>query len=72
MKLPTHSRYVFSRPLSRSNVLGKVISLHAYAIAIEDGAFIGKIFSHIRDADRITEFLYAFEEKRYAGAHLPS
>ncbi|KAJ7314292.1 hypothetical protein DFH08DRAFT_1042040 [Mycena albidolilacea] len=41
-----------------------IISLHAYAIAIEDGAFIGKIFSHIRDADRITEFLYAFEEKR--------
>ncbi|KAJ7740576.1 hypothetical protein B0H16DRAFT_1464808 [Mycena metata] len=41
-----------------------VISLHTYSIAIEDGAFIGKIFSHTRDPARIPEFLNAFEENR--------
>ncbi|KAJ7166045.1 hypothetical protein C8R46DRAFT_293641 [Mycena filopes] len=41
-----------------------IISLHTYSIAIEDGAFIGKIFSHTRDAARIPEFLHAFEENR--------
>ncbi|KAJ7057799.1 hypothetical protein C8F01DRAFT_1151111 [Mycena amicta] len=40
------------------------ISLHTYSIAIEDGAFIGKIFSHTRNPSRITEFLNAFEETR--------
>ncbi|KAF7289943.1 FAD-binding-3 domain-containing protein [Mycena indigotica] len=40
------------------------ISLHTYSIAIEDGAFIGKIFSHTRDPSRISEFLNAFEEVR--------
>ncbi|KAJ7204236.1 hypothetical protein C8J57DRAFT_1542344 [Mycena rebaudengoi] len=39
-------------------------SLHTYSIAIEDGAFIGKIFSHTRNPDRIAEFLNAFEENR--------
>ncbi|KAJ6509748.1 hypothetical protein DFH09DRAFT_1198750 [Mycena vulgaris] len=39
-------------------------SLHAYSIALEDGAFIGKIFSHTRDRDRIPEFLNAFQEHR--------
>ncbi|KAJ7429388.1 hypothetical protein B0H11DRAFT_2409446 [Mycena galericulata] len=40
------------------------LSLHACAVAIEDGAFIGKIFSHTRSPDRIREFLNAFEENR--------
>ncbi|KAJ6520799.1 hypothetical protein DFH09DRAFT_1193753 [Mycena vulgaris] len=39
-------------------------SLHAYSIALEDGAFLGKIFSHTRDRDRIPEFLNAFQEHR--------
>ncbi|KAJ6594368.1 hypothetical protein B0H19DRAFT_59045 [Mycena capillaripes] len=39
-------------------------SLHAYSIALEDGAFMGNIFSHTRIRDRIAEFLYAFEEHR--------
>ncbi|KAJ7039389.1 hypothetical protein C8F04DRAFT_1086640 [Mycena alexandri] len=41
-----------------------IISLHTYSIAIEDGAFIGKIFSHTRDPARIPEFFNAFEENR--------
>ncbi|KAJ7661458.1 hypothetical protein DFH06DRAFT_374060 [Mycena polygramma] len=41
-----------------------VIALHTYSIAIEDGAFIGKIFSHTRNPARIEEFLHAFEENR--------
>ncbi|KAJ7319085.1 hypothetical protein DFH08DRAFT_394574 [Mycena albidolilacea] len=41
-----------------------IISLHAYSIAIEDGAFIGKIFSHTRNPARIMEFLHAFQENR--------
>ncbi|KAF7323836.1 FAD-binding-3 domain-containing protein [Mycena kentingensis (nom. inval.)] len=40
------------------------ISLHTYSIAIEDGAFVGKIFSHTRNTGRVPEFLYAFEEAR--------
>ncbi|KAJ7750921.1 hypothetical protein DFH07DRAFT_826956 [Mycena maculata] len=40
------------------------ISLHTCSIAIEDGAFIGKIFSHTRSPTRISEFLHAFEENR--------
>lgn len=39
-------------------------ALHAYSIALEDSAFIGKIFSHTRSRDRIPEFLYAFQEHR--------
>ncbi|KAJ7123121.1 hypothetical protein C8R44DRAFT_785327 [Mycena epipterygia] len=39
-------------------------SLQAYCIALEDGAFIGKIFSHTRNRDRVPEFLYAFQEHR--------
>ncbi|KAJ7488100.1 hypothetical protein FB451DRAFT_1226419 [Mycena latifolia] len=39
-------------------------ALHTYSIALEDGAFIGKIFSHTRNRDRIPEFLHAFEEHR--------
>ncbi|CAK5262115.1 unnamed protein product [Mycena citricolor] len=39
-------------------------SLHTISIAIEDGAFMGKIFSHTRNPERIPEFLYAFEENR--------
>ncbi|KAJ7159071.1 hypothetical protein C8R43DRAFT_359147 [Mycena crocata] len=41
-------------------------SLHCYSAALEDGAFIGKIFSHTRDRNRIPEFLYAFQEHREA------
>ncbi|KAJ7926409.1 hypothetical protein B0H13DRAFT_2653845 [Mycena leptocephala] len=37
---------------------------HTCSVAIEDGVFIGKIFSHTRDPDRIPEFFYAFEENR--------
>ncbi|KAJ7033903.1 hypothetical protein C8F04DRAFT_1103166 [Mycena alexandri] len=37
---------------------------HSYATALEDGAFIGKIFSHSRDPDRVPEFLRAFQEHR--------
>ncbi|KAJ7123109.1 hypothetical protein C8R44DRAFT_160970 [Mycena epipterygia] len=39
-------------------------SMHTYSIALEDGAFIGKIFSHTRNRDRVPEFLYAFQEHR--------
>ncbi|KAJ7699583.1 hypothetical protein B0H17DRAFT_1196206 [Mycena rosella] len=39
-------------------------SMHTNSIAIEDGAFIGKIFSHTRNPDRIPEFFHAFEEHR--------
>lgn len=46
----------------------KIISLHTYSVAIEDGAFIGKIFSHTSDPGRIMEFLHAFQENRYAEA----
>ncbi|KAJ7734227.1 hypothetical protein B0H16DRAFT_1577969 [Mycena metata] len=41
-----------------------IFSQHTYSIAIEDGAFIGKIFSHTRDRGRIPELLNAFEERR--------
>ncbi|KAJ6467844.1 hypothetical protein C8R45DRAFT_1019192 [Mycena sanguinolenta] len=37
---------------------------HPYSIALEDAAFIGKIFSHTRDRDRVPEFLSAFQEHR--------
>ncbi|KAJ7689547.1 hypothetical protein B0H17DRAFT_1202191 [Mycena rosella] len=40
------------------------ISLQTYSIAIEDGAFIGKTFSHTRDPARITELLNAFQAYR--------
>ncbi|KAJ7724394.1 hypothetical protein B0H16DRAFT_1736774 [Mycena metata] len=39
-------------------------SLHSYSIAIEDGAFIGKIFSHTRSRARVPEFLHAFYNHR--------
>jgi len=39
-------------------------SLHTYSIALEDGAFIGKIFSHTQNRTRIPEFLHAFQEHR--------
>ncbi|KAJ7730971.1 hypothetical protein DFH07DRAFT_847897 [Mycena maculata] len=38
--------------------------LHPYSIALEDGAFIGKIFSHTRSPERIPEFFHAFQEHR--------
>ncbi|KAJ7745427.1 hypothetical protein DFH07DRAFT_16260 [Mycena maculata] len=39
-------------------------ALHAYSIALEDGAFIGKIFSHTHNRDRVPEFFHAFQEHR--------
>ncbi|KAJ7730989.1 hypothetical protein DFH07DRAFT_1065847 [Mycena maculata] len=39
---------------------------HSYSVALEDGTFIGKIFSHTRNRDRVPEFLYAFQEHREA------
>ncbi|KAJ7057681.1 hypothetical protein C8F01DRAFT_1150641 [Mycena amicta] len=41
-----------------------VCGLHTYSLALEDGVFIGKIFSHSKDKARIPELLYAFEEHR--------
>ncbi|KAJ7234508.1 hypothetical protein B0H12DRAFT_1076331 [Mycena haematopus] len=38
--------------------------LHPYSVALEDAAFIGKIFSHTRNRERVPEFLYAFQEHR--------
>ncbi|KAK6977622.1 FAD-binding-3 domain-containing protein [Favolaschia claudopus] len=43
-----------------------VVSLHTYSVAIEDGAFIGKLFSHSRKPARVREFMSAFEETRKA------
>ncbi|KAJ6603718.1 hypothetical protein B0H10DRAFT_2079058 [Mycena sp. CBHHK59/15] len=40
------------------------ISLHTYSVAIEDGAFLGTIFSRTRSSERIREFLHAFELQR--------
>ncbi|KAJ7057603.1 hypothetical protein C8F01DRAFT_319934 [Mycena amicta] len=39
-------------------------SVHTYSSALEDSAFIGKIFSHTHDRARVPEFLYAFQEHR--------
>ncbi|KAJ6451307.1 hypothetical protein C8R45DRAFT_1223882 [Mycena sanguinolenta] len=36
----------------------------AYAVTLEDAAFIGKIFSHSRDRGRVPEFFHAFQEHR--------
>ncbi|KAJ6451297.1 hypothetical protein C8R45DRAFT_91468 [Mycena sanguinolenta] len=36
----------------------------AYAVALEDAAFIGKIFSHTKNPSRVPEFLRAFQEHR--------
>ncbi|KAJ7914777.1 hypothetical protein B0H13DRAFT_2270657 [Mycena leptocephala] len=38
---------------------------HPYSVALEDAAFIGKIFSHTRNRDRVPEFFYAFQEHRH-------
>ncbi|KAF7345825.1 FAD-binding-3 domain-containing protein [Mycena venus] len=39
-------------------------SAQNYAVALEDGTFIGKIFSHTRNSQRVPEFLRAFQEHR--------
>ncbi|KAF7297003.1 FAD-binding-3 domain-containing protein [Mycena indigotica] len=39
-------------------------AVYSYACALEDGSFIGKIFSHTQDRSRIPELLYAFQEHR--------
>ncbi|KAF7321240.1 hypothetical protein HMN09_00213100 [Mycena chlorophos] len=39
-------------------------SLQSYAVSLEDGAFLGKIFTHTDDPERIPEFLHAFQEHR--------
>ncbi|KAF7323524.1 FAD-binding-3 domain-containing protein [Mycena kentingensis (nom. inval.)] len=41
-----------------------VSGLYLYTTALEDGLFIGKVFSHTRDPARITEFFHAFQEAR--------
>ncbi|KAJ7056133.1 hypothetical protein C8F01DRAFT_1156924 [Mycena amicta] len=38
--------------------------LHPYSTALEDGSFIGRIFSHTNDPARIPEFFRAFQEHR--------
>ncbi|KAJ7657378.1 hypothetical protein DFH06DRAFT_1328190 [Mycena polygramma] len=40
------------------------ISLHSCSVAIEDGACIGKLFSHTQNPKRVKEFLHAFQEHR--------
>ncbi|KAJ7611800.1 hypothetical protein FB45DRAFT_1037437 [Roridomyces roridus] len=40
------------------------MSLHSCSVAIEDGAFIGRLFSHTQDVARIPEFFHAFEDCR--------
>ncbi|KAJ7254971.1 hypothetical protein B0H12DRAFT_1233240 [Mycena haematopus] len=37
---------------------------HPYSVVLEDAAFIGKIFSHTHDPDRVPEFFSAFQEHR--------
>jgi len=39
---------------------------HSYSVSLEDGLFIGKIFSHTRNSDRVPEFFSAFQEHREA------
>ncbi|KAG6885635.1 hypothetical protein C0993_012053 [Termitomyces sp. T159_Od127] len=39
-------------------------AIQTCAMAIEDGAVLAKLFSHLRSADQITSFLYAFESLR--------
>ncbi|KAJ7619693.1 hypothetical protein FB45DRAFT_931433 [Roridomyces roridus] len=38
--------------------------LHPYSVALEDGCFLGQIFSHTRDPGRIPDFFRAFNEHR--------
>nr|GAT42402.1 predicted protein [Mycena chlorophos] len=40
------------------------VALQSYACALEDGAFLGKIFSHTDDPKRVPELLHAFQEHR--------
>ncbi|KAG6861628.1 hypothetical protein C0995_014067 [Termitomyces sp. Mi166 len=39
-------------------------AIQTCAMAIEDGAVLAKLFSHLRSPDQITTFLYAFESLR--------
>ncbi|KAF7308168.1 FAD-binding-3 domain-containing protein [Mycena chlorophos] len=54
----------------RVAILGKAAhpfspgAVQTYASALEDGLFLGKIFSHTDDPTRIPEFLHAFQEHR--------
>jgi hypothetical protein len=62
-----HIQYVFDASLiiMLFDPAGQPASLHTYSVALEDGAFIGKIFSHSQNRDRIPQFLHAFQEHRY-------
>ncbi|KAJ7765865.1 hypothetical protein DFH07DRAFT_1014373 [Mycena maculata] len=40
----------------------KVDSTQYYAMGVEDGAVLAKLFSHLHTHDQITEFLHAFQE----------
>ncbi|KAJ7621283.1 hypothetical protein FB45DRAFT_138959 [Roridomyces roridus] len=39
-------------------------SMHSYSISLEDGVFVGKLFSHTRNTERVPEFFRAFQEHR--------
>ncbi|KAF7373147.1 FAD-binding-3 domain-containing protein [Mycena sanguinolenta] len=38
--------------------------IHTFSIALEDAAFIGRIFWHTHNKERVPEFLHAFQEHR--------
>ncbi|KAG6849360.1 hypothetical protein H0H93_009103 [Arthromyces matolae] len=40
-------------------------AIQTLAMAIEDGAVLAKLFSHLRSSDQITSFLYAFNDLRF-------
>jgi salicylate hydroxylase len=48
----------------RNSPCNKPGSAQTYAVALEDGKFIGKIFSHTVNPARVPEFLRAFQEHR--------
>ncbi|KAJ7624838.1 hypothetical protein FB45DRAFT_87460 [Roridomyces roridus] len=39
-------------------------SMHAYSCSLEDGVFVGTLFSHTRSASRVPQFFRAFQEHR--------
>jgi salicylate hydroxylase len=47
-----------------SRCFSQVGGIQAVAMAMEDGAVLAKIFSHLLREDQISSFLYAFQELR--------
>ncbi|KAJ6457627.1 hypothetical protein C8R45DRAFT_1221792 [Mycena sanguinolenta] len=45
-------------------------AMHASSIALEDAAFIGRIFSHTHNKERVPEFFHAFQEHRQVSNNL--